>query len=473
LKIGKIKSLSLLLVLFPFFIIIYTQLNPSNGELIEKAKTAQRFSNYVEAEKIWQRVIKNNPENIEARINLGIALFEQQKPREGLKEFSDVIKLKPNSADAYYSEALLLYYKKQLDSAIEKFQKAISLGSKNGMTYYYLGNALSDQKRLDEAIKQYQIAIKHDTEYARAYNNLGFALYNKEEWNKASEQYQIAIKLDPKYARAYNNLGLALQKERNLEEAIKNYKESIKLDPKYVYAQNNLAEAERELERQKNQLAVKENLPSSEDKLSLLKRSVVKVVAQIPQGNSIGTGWVMKLQSDSALIVTNRHVVTSGKGDNRKSSQEIEVEFYSENDNNERLRLPAKISKIVPNTEDFDLALLEVKNVPSDIKPLLISDTKVTHGQKVRIIGHPSGGTDWTIVSGEISNIIARTQQLQLSNVTLSVGNSGSPVLNEQDNQVVGVLTYIEPQYQSVAKLNTGGFGFAYKIELVKNKLGG
>lgn len=421
-----------LLILFFFFVFK----PPITEQLIEKGNLEQKYGKYPQAEETWRQVLQNDPDNVAHRVvahrNLGIALSEQiseEKKFEGLAEFDKVIEFKPNSADAYYSKGLKLYYQQKQEQAIPQFRQAIGLDPKNAMVYYYLGNALSDQKELDEAITQY---------------------------NEATE-------LDSTYSRAYNNLGVALQKKGKLEEAIKKYEKASDLDPNYVFAQNNLEEAKRKLARQPQ--PVVEKLPSSNDKLSLRRRSVVIVWANLSSGISKGTGWVVKKESDRAWIVTNRHVVVSVVGE---PSEQIEVEFYSENNKNDRLRKPAKISQITQNTEDLDLALLEVANVPNDIKCLPMSSKNVDNNQKVTIIGHPDKGSEWTNESGEITKILEK--ELQLSDASSSPGNSGSPVLNE-DGQVVGLVKFIQPDDSPDANTSTGGFVFAYKIELVKNKL--
>ena len=121
----------------------------------------------------------------------------------------------------------------------------------------------------------------------------------------------------------------------------------------------------------------------------------------------------------------------------RQSNQKIEVEFYSEPHSGElRKRLPAKIVKITAASDKLDLALLEVTNIPRDIKPLARSSTPVTLNAPIRIIGYPCTADDWTVATGEVIN--QTDQELRMSAIS-SPGNSGSPVLDQQ-NRVVGVV---------------------------------
>lgn len=321
------------------------------------------------------------------------------------------------------------------------------------MVYYYLGNALSDQKKLDEAIAQYNEAIERDDTYPRVYNNKGFTLYNQEKLNEAIEQYDEAIKLDPKYSRAYNNKGLALQKNKKLKEAIAAYKKATELNPNDILAKNNLDEAERE----------QKSAPA--DRFSFLKRSVV-----IVEASTIGTGWVVKRESDRALIVTNCHVLRGfSKSCQSELNEKIRVQFYRKNYTDRQSWSNAKIYQITTDQNQLDLAFLEVAGIPNDIQPLPMSSTNVSETQKVTIIGHPRGGVFWSIVSGEISNIDNRQEEIQIS-AQISRRNSGSPVLNEQD-QVVGVLFSIELSDSLDVSTTTKGFGLAYPIKFVKDLL--
>nr|WP_306422129.1 tetratricopeptide repeat protein [Nostoc sp. CHAB 5715] len=237
---------------------------------------------------------------------MGIALKNQGKLDEAIAQYRKAIQLDPKDADAYYNLGIALKNQGKLDEAIAQYRKAIQLDPKHAGGYIGLGNVLSEQKKLDEAIAAYRQALKLP---------------------------DISATPASAHTLAHNNLGLALEEKGKLEEAIAEYKRSIALDPKYVFAQNNLDEAERLLALQpKTQLVVKEKLPTPTDKSSLLKRSVVKVVAQIREGNSIGTGWVVKRESDRAWIVTNRHVVTGSEG-LREPSKEIGFTYNGQEPN--------------------------------------------------------------------------------------------------------------------------------------------
>ena len=89
------------------------------------------------------------------------------------------------------------------------------------------------------------------------------------------------------------------------------------------------------------------------------------------------------------------------------------------------------------------------------------------------MLGHPNDGEDWTISTGQISQKTALRMQLTAD---LALGNSGSPVFNEQ-NQVVGVAVAVTMFCREKTGLEAVGInwdfncGLALPIESVVKQL--
>jgi V8-like Glu-specific endopeptidase len=387
-------------------------------------------------------------------------------------------------AEGYTAEALARAYR---DEAIATYRQVIKIDPNDAEGYNQLGKILQEAERLDEAIATYQKAIQLNPKNDIAYTNIGLSFYDLGKLDEASVAYRQAIQLNPKNAAAHDYLAWTLQQQGKIEQAIDIYKIVIVLS-KFKSDNFFLRETERLSALWKNPqlLAIPERLPSLKaPPFLLLKRSVVRVIVKSSGEWKWGTGWVVKRQGNKAWVVTNRHVATTRKNQpqlhpneinirieaesNRPpSDQKIEVEFYSEPHSGEfRKRLPAKIAKITADSNKLDLALLEVTDIPRDIKPLARASVSVALKSPIRIIGHPYTTGDWTVTSGEVIN--KTDQKLGLSAIAAS-GNSGSPVL-DQKNHVVGVVwggTNFQTQNQQLVRSSSA---LAFPIQSVTKQL--
>ena len=78
------------------------------------------------------------------------------------------------------------------------------------------------------------------------------------------------------------------------------------------------------------------------------------------------------------------------------------------------------------------------------------------------MLGHPNDGEDWTISRGQINQKSNRGMQFTAD---LALGNSGSPVLNEQ-NQVVGVAVAVTMFCRETTGLEVVGINWNFNCGL-------
>jgi protein O-GlcNAc transferase len=268
---------SLLLVMLVLLAVPERAAAQSVDELFEQGNAAQSAGRFSEAESIWLRVVRSDPENSFAYNNLGNALADQEKMEEAIAAYRQAIQLDsrnafpynglgtvlkaqgkldeaiaayrqaiqidPKYAAPYYGLGVALYDQGKLDEAIAAYQQAIQIDPKFAVHYYGLGAVLSDQGKLDEAIAAYRQAIQIDPKYAFPYYGLGVALYDQGKLDEAIAAYQQAIQINPKFAFPYNGLGNALKNRGKLDEAIAAYRQAIQIDPKYAFPYNGLGNA--------------------------------------------------------------------------------------------------------------------------------------------------------------------------------------------------------------------------------------
>jgi tetratricopeptide (TPR) repeat protein len=426
----------------------------------------QKERKFLEAISAYQKAIQISPQYIDAYINLGKVFSEQERFSEAIATYQQAIQIAPHEARIYNRLGEALAKQKEWKRAIAAYRKAIQLNPQDASFRQNLGKALAQRGKFKQAIAIYRDAIALDASNSDLYNALGEVLYKRRQYQKAIASYNQARQLNPKNAQIYKNLCYAYHSQRKFAEAIAQCEQASKLDPNLGEVKYYIKETRRALAIHRNPkiLQMPERVPSlKEDPLVALKRSVVKIIVRSADQRAVGTGWVVKREASRAWVVTNSHVVASQP--NQKAKTRIEVEFYSQPSSEQfRKRKPAKLLQANPIENWRDLAILEVNDLPKDIKPLPLSPTSGQLNTPVRVIGHPFTGDDWTVAEGEIRQ---KNQQEMMLSVALAPGQSGGPVLDRQ-NRVVGVVAKFRLFCTRSIDL---GCGLALPIELVNQQL--
>lgn len=225
------------------------------------------------------------------------------------------------------------------------------------------------------------------------------------------------------------------------------------------------------------------------DTIDRVKPSIVAIVAYkatgSPQYSIRGTGFVV----EGSLIVTNAHVVNSITSDS-EASLSVQVRLSA----SESQFRPAQLVSV---DGDHDLALLRVRG--GGLPPLTLGDSDgVREGQQIAFSGFPIGGvlgfvtvTHHGIVSaitpivtpagnsrGLNEQSIQRVRAgpfrvLQLDAVAYP-GNSGSPVFDATNGQVLGVINMVFVKGSKEAALSQpSGITYAIPVSFVKALLSG
>ena len=417
------------------------------------------------AVKDFRLAIRVNPNQASFYNNWGVALARLGKLSDAVYAYQEAIQLNPNLAQAHNNLGTALGQGGNFAQAIKHYRQAVAIQSSS--TYHYnLATALMKEGELDEAVFHYQSAVQLEPNLFIAHAHLGDALIKIGKVDEAITAYRNAVQIQPDYLSARNGLGFALQKQGNLEAAITQYEWVLALSPSYGPASNNLREARRllahsllDIPRSPGSPCSKDNYKIPDSKNSHLKRSIVLITIRVnsAENDGGGTGFVIARRGNSALILTNHHVINTD--DKTLPVEAINVEWFSELSRGEEYC--RQTARLLQQDEEHDLALIEVANIPDDVQPLTLNPGDLEEESEVSVIGHPAGALPWSVVSGTISNTISR---LQIS-ANVSNGNSGSPIFDDQ-KQVIGILTQaIIPTPGSNA---TGGFGQGYSLQQIR-----
>ncbi|HHF0539602.1 TPA: serine protease, partial [Vibrio alginolyticus] len=143
-----------------------------------------------------------------------------------------------------------------------------------------------------------------------------------------------------------------------------------------------------------------------------------------------GTGFLL----ENIGLVTNEHVI---EGIDASDADLLEIYRYYEMDNKRKVSFGK-------SDKSLDLGILKPTTDFNGIKRLKIGDdSTLSVGQKVTVIGFPQYSPNDTpyINTGKIiQSKVLFGQQIWLLDIPVIHGNSGGPVVNE-NNEVIGVAT--------------------------------
>ncbi|GLP70606.1 protease [Streptomyces sp. TUS-ST3] len=195
--------------------------------------------------------------------------------------------------------------------------------------------------------------------------------------------------------------------------------------------------------------------------------STVTIEAESTSGEGgTGTGFVFDTQGH---IVTNNHVVAEAVDGGKLTATFPNGKKYD--------------AEVVGHAQGYDVAVIKLKNAPSDLRPLTLGNSdQVAVGDSTIAIGAPFGLSN-TVTTGIISaknrpvassdgsGSNASYMSALQTDASINPGNSGGPLLDAQGN-VIGINSAIQSTsgggLGGTSQSGSIGLGFAIPINQAK-----
>ncbi len=188
--------------------------------------------------------------------------------------------------------------------------------------------------------------------------------------------------------------------------------------------------------------------PPSEDELKdqplpIQQAMRANVFLEHSSGRSMGSGIIVKIEDNAALILTNRHVIDNSFASSRGRTETplsrippMDVTYVT------GTKEAATAVWVAPDS--IDLAIVRAHCPSHGVKAANCEDHEpaITQGEKVYAVGNPVG-LGWTLNPGNVSALRTRNKvPIIQTDATINPGNSGGGLYNEQ-GQLIGINSFI------------------------------
>ncbi len=208
---------------------------------ISAAKEASLKGELKKAQEIMMRVIRQDPEIIDAYFVLGNIFFKQKNYPEAIRWLGEALARKPDYDFVVLNMAISHIEMGNLAAAEELLVNFISRFQADSILYLTLGDINLKQEDYPEAIKYLEECLRINPTSAKAHNNLARVYLILGDEDKALAHVSRALELMPKLRNLHYNLAQIHEARGKLPEAIAAYEVEISQYPDNSSASFNLA----------------------------------------------------------------------------------------------------------------------------------------------------------------------------------------------------------------------------------------
>jgi Flp pilus assembly protein TadD len=157
-------------------------------------------------------MIRADPSNAFAHMNLGITFSGLDRLAEGESELRESIRLDSSNPRAHYNLSALHLRQGRLMEAVEANEAAVRLDPDHAKARSSLGVIYARLGRHVDAVQELEAAVQLEPNYAEGRNNLGMLYAQLGRLHEALVEFQVAARLRPDLPAIHRNLGITYMK---------------------------------------------------------------------------------------------------------------------------------------------------------------------------------------------------------------------------------------------------------------------
>jgi tetratricopeptide (TPR) repeat protein len=192
---NSISTVNNILYLSPNNPEAYFMLGVNFREMKELAKAKNSF----------KTVVENNPEHIDAWLQLG-QIAEEQGDSIAITYYKNAIKIDTASIEALHYLAFYYQNHKRIDESLKIYRKMSVLNPNNTSSYFNTGLIYLKMDSLPQAYNNFNLLVNIARGNPKGYYYRGLVSYMNGEQEKARADFEQALKINPEYTEAKSML---------------------------------------------------------------------------------------------------------------------------------------------------------------------------------------------------------------------------------------------------------------------------
>lgn len=206
---------------------VHQKVNTQRKDAHHKAMQLQGLGQFLDAGNIYRGILKADPGNYRASINLGICLLSSGIYQEAALIFHKLHEHNPEDRTVLDLCAKCYFYMQRFDLSISFWKRILRKEPENFEVWSNLALAAGSSSCDIDALAYAMKALEISPCSADAHNNVGAALLALSRVSEATECFKTALELSPNRTDTLSNLGIVMQRQGDHQSAITNFRSCL------------------------------------------------------------------------------------------------------------------------------------------------------------------------------------------------------------------------------------------------------